>query len=94
MNTGSLTIAGQFRIVSEVASFVEAVVNKAGRTTGWPQGQVTTTCVDVAVLGSLIVQRCRDMVSEGMGAVDSGSPEFAITSGTTSSSRGSCGVGP
>src|SRR5207237_1092337 len=47
VNTGSLTISGQFRIVSEGPSIVGNVVNKVGRTTGWTQGQVTATCVDV-----------------------------------------------
>ena len=88
VDTGSLTIAGQFRIVSEGASTVGDVVNKVGRTTGWTQGQVTDTCADVLVLGSLIVQRCQDIVSAGVGAGDSGSPVFAITSGDDVELRG------
>jgi hypothetical protein len=81
VNTGSLTIAGQFRIVSEGASLKGQVVNKVGRTTGWTQGQVTDTCVNVAVSGSRILQLCQDIVSANVGAGDSGSPVFAISSG-------------
>jgi len=87
-NTGSLTISGQFRIVSEGASTVGATVNKVGRTTGWTSGQVTDTCVDVLVLGSLNVDLCQDIVGAGVGAGDSGSPVFAITSGNDVQLRG------
>ena len=79
---GSLTIAGQFRIVSEGPSTVGATVNKVGRTTGWTQGQVTATGVTANVFGSLITQVCQDMVSAGVGGGDSGPPVFAIASGT------------
>jgi hypothetical protein len=88
VNTGSLTISGQFRIVSEGPSVVGATVNKVGRTTGWTQGQVTDTCVNVLVLGSLIAQLCQDMVDAGVGSGDSGSPVFAITSGNDVQLRG------
>src|SRR5205823_2733612 len=81
VNSGSLTISGQFRIVSKGPSVVGDVVNKVGRTTGWSQGQVTATCVDVIVLGSLNADVCQDEVSASVGAGDSGSPVFAITSG-------------
>lgn len=85
---GSPKIAGQFRIASEGASTVGATVNKVGRTTGWRQGQVTATCVTVNVFGSLITQVCQDMVSAGVDGGDSGSPVFAITSGTDVQLRG------
>lgn len=88
VNSGSLTIAGQFRIVSEGPSFVGATVNKVGRTTGWTQGQVTDTCVNVLVLGSAIAQLCQDIVTAGVGSGDSGSPVFAITSGNDVQLRG------
>ncbi len=78
-NTGSLTIAGSFRIVGESAALKGETVNKVGRTTGWTQGQVTDTCVNTGVLGSRIVQLCQDFVSAGVGAGDSGSPVFRIT---------------
>lgn len=88
INTGSLTIAGQFRIVSEGPSSVGATVNKVGRTTGWTQGQVTDTCANVGVFGTLIVQLCQDIVGAGVGGGDSGSPVFAITSGNDVQLRG------
>jgi hypothetical protein len=88
VNTGSLTISGQFRIVSEGASTVGQTVNKVGRTTGWTSGQVTDTCVDVLVLGSLDAEICQDIVSAKVGAGDSGSPVFAITSGNDVELRG------
>ncbi len=88
VNTGSLTISGQFRIVSEGPSIVGNVVNKVGRTTGWTQGQVTATCVDVIVLGSPNADLCQDQVSAGVGAGDSGSPVFAIASGNDVQLRG------
>ena len=88
VNTGSLTISGQFRIVSEGPSIVGNVVNKVGRTTGWTQGRVTATCVDVIVLGSPNADLCQDQVSAGVGAGDSGSPVFAIASGNDVQLRG------
>jgi len=88
VNSGSLTISGQFRIVSKGPSVVGDVVNKVGRTTGWSQGQVTATCVDVIVLGSLNADVCQDEVSASVGAGDSGSPVFAITSGNDVQLRG------
>src|SRR5436309_1264765 len=75
-------------IVSEGPSTVGATVNKVGRTTGWTQGQVTATCVTVNVFGSLITQVCQDVVSAGVGGGDSGSPVFAIASGTDVQLRG------
>lgn len=88
VNTGSLTIAGQFRIVSEGPSLKGEIVNKVGRTTGWSQGQVTSTCVNTGVSGSNIVQRCQDFVSAKVGAGDSGSPVFRITEGNDVQLRG------
>jgi len=88
VNTGSLTIAGQFRITSEGASVVGQTVNKVGRTTGWTQGVVTNTCVHTGVSGTKIVQLCQDFVSATVAGGDSGSPVFAITSGTDVQLRG------
>ena len=89
VNTGSLTISSeQFRITSEGPSLVGQTVNKVGRTTGWTQGTVTNTCVNTAVSGTLIVQLCQDFVSAGVGAGDSSSPVFAITSGNDVQLRG------
>ncbi len=78
-NTYSLIIAGSFRITSEGASLVGQSVNKVGRTTGWTQGTVTNTCINVGVSGTNIVQLCQDIVSANVGPGDSGSPVFRIT---------------
>ena len=78
-NTGSLNIAGSFQIISEGASITGETVNKVGRTTGWTQGTVTATCVNVGVSGTKIVQLCQDFVNAGVGSGDSGSPVFSIT---------------
>ncbi len=88
VNTGSLTIAGSFRIISEGPSVVGQTVNKVGRTTGWSQGQVTNTCVNTGVSGSKTVQLCQDWVSATVGPGDSGSDVFAITSGNDVQLRG------
>jgi hypothetical protein len=80
-NNGSLDITGSFTITSKSpAAVVGNTVNKVGRTTGWTQGRVTNTCVNTGVLGSNIVQLCQTFVSAGVGAGDSGSDVFAITS--------------
>src|SRR5256885_3942246 len=88
VNSGSLTIAGSFRVTSEGPSLVGQTVNKVGRTTGWSQGQVTNTCVNTGVSGSKIVQLCQDWVSATVGPGDSGSGVLAITSGSHGRLRG------
>jgi hypothetical protein len=85
---GSITIAGQYTIVSEGPSFVGQTLIKIGRTTGMSQGLVTATCVDTGVQGSNIVQRCQDFVNAAVGSGDSGSPVGFITSGTNMELRG------
>ncbi len=80
-NNGSLAITGSFTITAKTpAAVVGDVVNKVGRTTGWTQGLVTNTCVNTGVSGSNIVQLCQTFVSAGVGAGDSGSDVFGITS--------------
>ena len=78
----SLNIVGNFTIRSEGPAAVGSVVNKVGRTTGWSQGQVTNTCVNTNVSGTNITQLCQSFVSATVGSGDSGSPVFAVTSGT------------
>ena len=60
-------------------------IHKVGRTTGWTSGTVTGTCVNVNVSGSNIQQLCQTLVTNNsaaiVGAGDSGSPTFKITSG-------------
>lgn len=81
LNTGSLTIAGSFRIVNENSSIAGETLNKVGRTTGWTQGQVTNTCLDTGVSGTNIVQLCQNFVHASVGGGDSGSPVFKIING-------------
>ncbi len=80
-----LTIAGSWTITSDAASSsftIGETVNKVGRTTGWSQGRVTSTCVNVNVSGSDITQLCQTAVSATVGGGDSGSDVFTITGGT------------
>jgi hypothetical protein len=80
-----LTIVGNWTITADASSStfpVGAVVNKVGRTTGWSQGRVTQTCVDVNVSGSSITQLCQTVVSATVGAGDSGSDVFSIGAGS------------
>jgi hypothetical protein len=78
----ALTITGQFSITAEGEAVAGQTVNKVGRTTGWSQGAVTATCVNTNVSGSNITELCQDFVNAAVGSGDSGSPVFAITSGT------------
>ena len=81
----NLTIAGSWTITADAPSSsiaVGTIVNKVGRTTGWSQGRVTATCMDVNVSGSNITQLCQTVVQATVGAGDSGSDVFAISSGT------------
>ena len=88
-NNGSLSIVGSFSITSDDCKTtlggclaVGATVNKVGRTTGWSAGKITNTCVNTGVTGSTIVQRCQTFVSAKVGAGDSGSDVFQVTSTT------------
>jgi len=75
----SLVIAGNFRITAEATRRVKGeVLNKIGRTTGWSQGPITQTCVNVGVTGTRIVLLCQDFVQATVAAGDSGSPVFKI----------------
>lgn len=91
-NNGSLTVTGQFTITAQDNSTtnfaVGTTVNKVGRTTGWTQGNVTSSCVNVNVSGSKFTQLCQTLVQNPGGAVvvgggDSGSQVFRITSGSS-----------
>lgn len=83
VNTGSLTIAGRFNIISEGISLVGEIVNKVGRTTGWSQGTVTDTCVNTGQSGSNRVILCEDFVNADSDSGDSGSPVFFISDQAT-----------
>jgi hypothetical protein len=87
-NSGSLEVTGTFTITSQdnTSTSFSGTVNKVGRTTGWTQGNVTNTCVNVNVSGSNITQLCQSIVQNPGGAIvvgggDSGSGVFRITSG-------------
>jgi hypothetical protein len=88
-NNGSLSIVGSFSITTDDCKAtlggclaVGATVNKVGRTTGWSAGKITNTCVNTGVTGSTIVQLCQTFVSAKVGAGDSGSDVFQVTSST------------
>jgi hypothetical protein len=84
-NKTNRTIVGSWTITSDALSSnftIGETVNKVGRTTGWSQGPVSSTCVNVNVSGSNITQLCQTIVSATVGAGDSGSDVFTITSGT------------
>lgn len=84
--TGSFTVTGQDNTTTKFAS--GTTVNKVGRTTGWTQGNVTNSCVNVNVSGTNITQLCQTLVQNPNGAVlvgggDSGSGVFTGTSNVT-----------
>ena len=74
-----------FQIVGEQPTPVQGqVLNKVGRTTGWTQGAVVSTCENVSVSDSRITQLCQSLVGAHVAGGDSGSPVFGFnTDGTT-----------
>ena len=85
INPNDRTIVGSWTITSDAPSSSFTIglkVNKVGRTTGWSQGPVTNTCVNVNVSGTNITQLCQTIVSATVAGGDSGSDVFTITSGT------------
>ena len=86
-DTGSLTISAvtpTFRIASETAlPLVGDTVNKVGRTTGWSQGMINSTCIDVNVSGSNLTLLCQEAVDATVAGGDSGSPVFSNPVGAT-----------
>jgi hypothetical protein len=84
-NPADRTIVGSWTITSDASSSSFTIglrVNKVGRTTGWSQGPVTGTCVNVNVSGTSITQLCQTIVSATVAGGDSGADVFTITSGT------------
>ncbi|HEX2093284.1 MAG TPA: hypothetical protein VHG28_12830 [Longimicrobiaceae bacterium] len=73
-----------YQIVSEQPTPVQGqTLNKVGRTTGWTQGAVTSTCVNINVSASEITQLCQSLVDAYVSGGDSGSPVFGFnTDGT------------
>jgi hypothetical protein len=89
-NNGSLDVVGAFTVTAQEndnTSFPGQTLNKVGRTTGWTQGTVYLSCVNVNVWGSNIQQKCQTLVQNNnaliVGGGDSGSPVFRITDGGT-----------
>jgi hypothetical protein len=85
INPNDRTIVGSWTITSDASSSSFTIglrVNKVGRTTGWSQGPVTGTCVNVNVSGTNITQLCQTIVSATVAGGDSGADVFTITSGT------------
>lgn len=83
VNTGNLTISGNFSITSEGGGVAGNSVNKVGRTTGWSRGTLTNTCVNTNVSNSNITMLCQNWVQARVLGGDSGSPVFIVT-GTSS----------
>jgi len=73
-----------YRLVAEQGHPVQGqVLNKVGRTTGWTQGPVTATCVNINITASEITQLCQSLVEAFVDGGDSGSPTFGLhTDGT------------
>jgi hypothetical protein len=89
-NNGSIAVTGAFTITTQdntTTSFgLGTTVNKVGRTTGWTQGEVTETCVNTNVFQTNVTLLCQTFVEDPggatiVGAGDSSSPVFEITSG-------------
>ena len=73
-------ISPEFRITDTVGFPMGGeTLNKVGITTGWTQGSVTNTCVNMNQTGTNFHFFCQDVVSAGIGAGDSGSPVFELT---------------
>jgi hypothetical protein len=67
----------QWRISATQASPVLGQqLSKTGRTTGWTQGEVVGTCVNVNITASEITQLCQSVVGAYVSGGDSGSPVF------------------
>lgn len=89
-NNGSLEVTGAFTITGTYAQsgvgqncpVTGKVLNKMGRTTGWSQGQITNSCVNVGVSGTRIVQLSQVIVAANVAGGDSGSPVFGDISGS------------
>ncbi|MEX0761182.1 MAG: hypothetical protein WD208_06575 [Dehalococcoidia bacterium] len=81
-SSGSVTIGGEFRITAEGGlPSLGLTLNKVGRTSGWSQGDVTDTCVDVytTYYGNDLQFKCQYGVQATQVGGDSGAPVFRIT---------------
>jgi hypothetical protein len=90
-SAGSTTLAtgGNFSVTG-VVPYSNLVLgqglHKVGRTTGWTAGEITRTCVDVAVVANPnnFLLLCQFAASGAVGAGDSGSPVFQWYGGAPS----------
>ena len=96
VNSGSIDIVGSFQLNTLTPEYardrfaIGKKVHKVGMATGWTRAAVSATCVNVNVDGTSITQLCQTLVgSEApgspviVGAGDSGSPIFLVTSNGT-----------
>lgn len=90
-NNGSLEVTGTFTVTAQDNTTTKfatgTTVNKVGRTTGWTQGNVNQSCVNVNVSGTNITQLCQTIVQHSsatlVGGGDSGSGVFTGTTNVT-----------
>lgn len=75
-------VTPKFTITAESAPIGGERLTKVGRTTGRTSGNVTGTCLNVGVSGSNLLMFCQGQASYLSAGGDSGSPVFAITSGS------------
>jgi hypothetical protein len=84
-NNGSLEVTGAFAVTAQnnTSTSFSGTVNKVGRTTGWTQGNVSSTCATVNVSGGNVQQLCQTIVRKSgtviVGGGDSGSPVFTAS---------------
>ncbi len=78
---GSITVnpaAPRWTVAAVGGVAAGAVVNKVGRTTGWSQGAVIASCVNVNAAGTTFTLLCQNVVNAAVGGGDSGSPVFTL----------------
>lgn len=86
---GSITTTARaYRITAEAPSnaLMGETLNKVGRTTGWSQGEVILSCVNVRIFETNIVLLCQDIVGAAVAPGDSGSPVFKFTNNPSAGS--------
>jgi hypothetical protein len=69
--------------VATTASALGVTLHKVGRTTGWTEGPLSTTCANVNLDGTSITLLCQNWVDAGVLGGDSGSPVFSRLDDTT-----------
>ena len=94
----NLTVSGYWVVDTTRAAFiVNDLVSKIGSSTGWSQGSVSRTCVDVSPTHG-VTYRCQMFATYGANDGDSGSPILLDIQGgsdsmvTLGGSAGSAGL--